>query len=704
MKRQEQFRNIGIMAHVDAGKTTVTERMLYYTGLTHKLGSVDEGNTVMDSDPQEEKRGITISSAAITTWWQLDGNKYQVNIIDTPGHVDFTAEVERSLRVLDGAIAVFCAKSGVQPQSETVWQQANRYHVPRIVMINKMDRQGADFRRVVNEIREVLHTNAVPVQLPIGAEDAFSGVIDLITMKAYVWDSQDGKTYTVTDIPANMLAEAEQARINLLEELSLYDEGVFESYTTDPAMVSVTEIYRALRKATLQMQVIPVLAGAAYRNKGVQPLLDAVVRYLPAPADVQEIHATDPETEESLQITTTEESPFAALAFKIISDDYAGKLTFVRVYAGTLRTGDAVWNGRTGKKVRISRLMRIMSDKYETADVISAGDIGAVVGLKDVRTGDTLSDVERPVLLEKISFPEPMMGYAIEAKVAKDVNRLGEALAKLVEEDPTLSVSVDAASGQTILKGMGELHLEVVLEKLAANYQLEINKGQPQIAYKEVFTKAVQHKEVYKKQNGGSGNFAEIVFELSPREDGQQGLEFVNEVTGGAIPREFIPSVKKGFEEAMQNGVLAGYPVQSMRVRLLDGDIHEKDSHALDFEHAALIGFRAAAAKAAPRLLEPFMSVEVTLPEEFTGAITGDLNRRRGVIRGMEMKASAQYIKAEVPLAELFGYVTTLRTLSSGRAAVSVTFQDYQPAPNNIAAKVLQQAAGSTAGKVLAEL
>lgn len=689
MKRQELFRNIGIMAHVDAGKTTVTERMLYYTGLTHKLGSVDEGNTVMDSDPQEEKRGITISSAAITTWWQLDGNKYQVNIIDTPGHVDFTAEVERSLRVLDGAIAVFCAKSGVQPQSETVWQQANRYHVPRIVMINKMDRQGADFRRVVKEIRDVLHTNAVPVQLPIGAEDAFSGVIDLITMKAYVWDSQDGKTYTVTDIPADMLADAEQARITLLEELSLYDERIFESYTTDPATVSVEEIYRALRSATLQMQVIPVLAGAAYRNKGVQPLLDAVVRYLPAPADVKEIHVTDPETEESMQVTTTEESPFAALAFKIISDDYAGKLTFVRVYAGTLRTGDTVWNGRTGKKVRISRLMRIMSDKYETADVISAGDIGAVVGLKDVRTGDTLSDPDRPVLLEKISFPEPMMGYAIEAKVAKDVNRLGEALAKLVEEDPTLTVTVDAASGQTILKGMGELHLEVVLEKLATNYQLEINKGQPQIAYKEVFTNTVQHKEVYKKQNGGSGNFAEIVFELSPREDGQPGLEFINEVTGGAIPREFIPSVKKGFEEAMQNGVLAGYPVQSMRVRLLDGDIHEKDSHALDFEHAALMGFRVAAAKAAPRLLEPFMSVEVTLPEEHTGAITGDLNRRRGVIRGMEMKASAQYIKAEVPLSDLFGYVTTLRTLSSGRAAASVTFQDYQLVPNSIASKIL---------------
>lgn len=692
MKRLDNFRNIGIMAHVDAGKTTVTERMLYYTGLTHKLGSVDQGNTVMDSDPQEEKRGITISSAAITTYWQLDANKYQVNIIDTPGHVDFTAEVERSLRVLDGAVAVFCAKSGVQPQSETVWQQANRYNVPRIIMINKMDRQGADFRRVVNEIREVLHANAVPVQIPVGAEDDFSGVIDLVTMKAYIWSGDDGKSYNVTDIPANLLEEALQARTNLLEELSMYNESIFESYTNDPENVAAEAIYAALRSATLQMQVIPVLAGAAYRNKGVQPLLDAVVRYLPAPVDMPQIHAVDPETEENISLTASEESSFAALAFKILSDDYAGKLTLVRVYAGTLRAGDTVWNSRTGKHVRISRLMRIMSDKYETVNAITAGDIGAVVGLKDVRTGDTLSDPDQPVLLEKISFPEPMIGYAIEAKVAKDVTKLSEALAKLVEEDPTLSVSVDEASGQTILKGMGELHLEVVLEKLATNYHVDITKGQPQIAYKEVFTKAIEHKEVYSKQNGGAGHYATIVFELSPREDGQPGLEFVNEITGGSIPREFIPSVKKGFEEAMKTGALAGYPVQSMRVRLLDGNIHVTDSHALDFEHAAIMGFRQAASKAAPRLLEPVMSVEVTLPEEHTGAITGDLNRRRGVIKGMEMKANAQYIKAEAPLSDLFGYINTLRTLSSGRAAASVTFQDYQLVPGNITSRILTTA------------
>lgn len=688
MKRQDKFRNIGIMAHVDAGKTTVTERMLYYTGLTHKLGSVDEGNTVMDSDPQEEKRGITISSAAITTYW----NNHQVNIIDTPGHVDFTAEVERSLRVLDGAVAVFCAKSGVQPQSETVWRQADRYNVPRIVLINKMDRQGADFLRVVTEIRDQLHANVIPVQLPIGAEDNFKGVIDLITMEALLWNSQDGKQYEVTDIPVDMVEESEVARNYLLEELSLYDEVLFEKYTTDVADILSEDIINALRSATLRMQVIPVLAAAAYRNKGIQPLLDAIVRYLPAPGDIPSISAVDPENNTKVMISTSAEDTFAGLAFKIISDDYAGRLTMVRVYSGTLRSGDTVWNSRTGKRIRVSRLMRIMSDKYETAEQIEAGDIGAVVGLKDVRTGDTLADPERPLLLEQMSFPEPMIGYAIEAKSNKEAGKLGEALARLVEADPTLRVEVDVASGQTILKGMGELHLEVVMEKLATEYQVEINKGQPQIAYKEVFTRPVEHKEVYRKQNGGSGNFAEIVFELSPREDGKTGLEFVNEIKGGAIPREFIPSVRKGFEEAMLQGVLAGYPVKSMKVRLLDGSIHENDSHALDFEHAALMGFRHAAEKAAPKLLEPFMNVEVTSPEEHTGMITGDLNRRRGIIRGMEMKANAQYIKAEVPLADLFGYVTALRTLSSGRAAASVTFQDYQQVPDNIARKVLEKA------------
>ncbi|MEI3796815.1 MULTISPECIES: elongation factor G [unclassified Chitinophaga] len=689
MKRLADFRNIGIMAHVDAGKTTLTERMLYFTGFTHKLGNVDEGNTVMDSDPQEEKRGITISSAAITTYWQHQDHTWQINIIDTPGHVDFTAEVERSLRVLDSAVAVFCARSGVQPQSETVWHQANHYNIPRIAFINKMDRQGADFRRVVSDIRQRLNANALPVQLPIGAEDDFTGVIDLITMKALVWNTADGKTYETLDIPAALLNEALEARNYLLEELSLLDESLLNKYTTAPNSILPEDIYTALRGATIRLEAVPVLAGAAYKNKGIQPLLDAVATYLPAPSDIGDVKATDPETEATVMIPVSESAPLAALAFKIITDDYVGKLTLVRVYAGVLRNGDTLWNSRTGRKVRISRLMRIMSDKYETVEEIGAGDIGAVVGLKDVKTGDSLSHPDHPVLLEKISFPEPMIGYAIEAKSAKDNDKLGDALNRLLEEDPTLTVTVDNATGQTILKGMGELHLEVVLEKLATQYHLDINKGQPQIAYKEIFTQAVTHREVYKKQNGGSGNFADIQFELSPGDEQATGLEFINEIKGGAIPKEFIPAISKGFESAMHNGALAGYPVKSMRVRLLDGSIHSNDSHALDFEHAAITGFKSVAAKAAPRLLEPWMKVTVTMPEEFTGTLTGDLNRRRGVIKQMEMDGSVQTITAMVPLSELFGYITVLRTLSSGRAAASLTFDSYQTVPGNITSHIL---------------
>ncbi|MGF6847717.1 elongation factor G [Chitinophaga sp. W3I9] len=689
MKRLADFRNIGIMAHVDAGKTTLTERMLYFTGFTHKLGNVDEGNTVMDSDPQEEKRGITISSAAITTYWQHQDHTWQINIIDTPGHVDFTAEVERSLRVLDGAVAVFCARSGVQPQSETVWHQANHYNIPRIAFINKMDRQGADFRRVVSDIRQRLNANALPVQLPIGAEDDFSGVIDLITMKALVWNTADGKTYETLDIPSALLNEALEARNYLLEELSLLDESLLNKYTTAPNSILPEDIYAALRGATIRLEAVPVLAGAAYKNKGIQPLLDAVATYLPAPSDIGDVKAADPETEATVMIPVSENAPLAALAFKIITDDYVGKLTLVRVYAGVLHSGDTLWNSRTSRKVRISRLMRIMSDKYETVEEIGAGDIGAVVGLKDVKTGDSLSHPDHPVLLEKISFPEPMIGYAIEAKSAKDNDKLGDALNRLLEEDPTLTVTVDNATGQTILKGMGELHLEVVLEKLATQYHLDINKGQPQIAYKEIFTQAVTHREVYKKQNGGSGNFADIQFELSPGDEQATGLEFINEIKGGAIPKEFIPAISKGFESAMNNGALAGYPVKSMRVRLLDGSIHSNDSHALDFEHAAITGFKNVAAKAVPRLLEPWMKVEVTMPEEFTGTLTGDLNRRRGVIKQMEMNGAVQTITAMVPLSELFGYITVLRTLSSGRAAASLTFDSYQTVPGNITSHLL---------------
>jgi elongation factor G len=571
MKRLQQFRNIGIMAHVDAGKTTVTERILYYTGFTHRLGNVDDGNTVMDSDPQEEKRGITISSAAITTYWDHAGERYQINIIDTPGHVDFAAEVERSLRVLDGAVAVFCAKSGVQPQSETVWRQADRYNIPRIVMINKMDRQGAEFMRVVNEIRTVLHANAVPVQLPIGAEDDYRGVIDLVTMQALLWNSDDGKQFEERAIPEHLLAEAERQRDHLLEELSLTSEELFELFTTNAAAITANSIYKALREATVRMQLVPVLCGAAYRNKGVQPLLNAVVQYLPSPVDIPDVAGIDPLTEEQKMVRTNKNASFAGLAFKIITNDYTGKLALVRVYSGVLRQGDTVWNSRTGRKVRVSRLMRIMSDKYETVEQIGAGDIGALVGLKEVKTGDTLADPDNRVLLESISFPEPMIGYSIEAKSSKESVKLGEALSKLLDEDPTLVVETNKETGQTILKGMGELHLEVVLEKLATEYEVEVNKGQPQIAYKEILTQAVLHKEVFKKQNGGPGSYAEIHFELSPREQNVPGLEFVDEIKGGAIPKEFIASVQKGFTAAMQSGVLAGYPVKSMRVRFFVG-------------------------------------------------------------------------------------------------------------------------------------
>ena len=688
MKTNRQIRNIGIMAHVDAGKTTVTERMLYYTGMIHKMGSVDDGNTTMDTDPQEAKRGITISSAAITTFWERNNTSYQVNLIDTPGHVDFTAEVERSLRVLDGAVAVFCARSGVQPQSETVWHQADKYSVPRIVMVNKMDRQGADFIRVVNEIREKFHAVAVPVQLPLGAEDSFCGVIDLIGWRALQWNNADGKSFEVTNIPAAMLDLAGHWRQNMLEQLALVDETIFSKFTAS-LPVSEDEIRTALRNATLSLQMTPVLCGAAFRNKGVQPLLDAIVDYLPAPADVATITGTDPENGLAMERNTGLDAPLAALVFKVIADDYVGKLVLVRVYSGHLESGQQVLNSRTGKKMRMSRLLRVLSDRFEPVETLQAGDIGALVGLKDARTGDTLSDPLHPMQLERMDFPSPVIGFAIEAKSTADSGKLGEALSKVVEEDPTLSVEVDPQSGQTVLKGMGELHLEVVLEKLASRYDVMVNKGEPRIAYREMLTQPVVHREVFKKQNGGSGNFAEIHFELIPTAEGASGLEFVNDVKGGAIPREFISSVKKGFEEGMRNGVLAGYPVEAMKVRLFDGAIHQKDSHAQDFEMAALLGFREAARKASPQLLEPLMRVDVLTPEAYTGAVTGDLNRRRAIIRGIHAKASVQWIDAEVPLSDLFGYVTALRTLSSGRASASLTLSRYQPVPGNIAGKIL---------------
>lgn len=690
MRKINILRNIGIMAHVDAGKTTLTERMLYYTGFTHRIGNVDEGNTVMDTDPQEEQRGITISSAAITTSWRFEGQEYRINIIDTPGHVDFTAEVERSLRVLDGAVAVFCARSGVQPQSETVWRQADRYGIPCIVMVNKMDSLGASFLDVVTDIRQKLKANAVPLQLPLGSGDDFTGVIDLLTMQALIWNDADGRRYETTAIPPLMMEEAAHWRQRLLEEVSLYDDRLMEQYLYEPGRITAAQIRDAVRLAVAGRHMVPVLCGAAYRNKGVQPLLDAVCSYLPSPEAAGRVSGTDPESGDVVAIPVTEDAPAVALAFKVVTDEYMGRLTLLRVYSGALKNGDTIRNNRTGKTFRVSRLMRIMSGKMDPVDAIAAGDIGAAVGLKDVKTGDSLSCPTVSILLERMQFPEPMMGYAVEAKMAKDAGRLGETLARLADEDPTLFVGTDPVSGQTILKGMGELHLEVVLEKLRTLHQLDVNTGQPRIAYKELLTRSVLHQEVYKKQNGGSGNFAQISFELSPGEDDKPGLEFVDEIRGGAIPKEFISSVRKGFEEAMKKGPLAGFPVASLRVRLLDGAVHEKDSHAQDFEQAAILGFREAALRSLPRLLEPYMNVEVTAPEEYTGAVTGDLNRRRGIIRNMESRTGAQWIRAEVPLSELFGYVTTLRTLSSGRASASISFECYRLVPDDLAAKALQ--------------
>lgn len=690
MTTLKQIRNIGIMAHVDAGKTTVTERILYYSGLHHKLGNVDDGNTIMDTDPQEAKRGITISSAAITTYWKWRDASYQINLIDTPGHVDFTAEVERSLRVLDGAVTVFCARAGVQPQSETVWHQANKYGVPRIIMVNKMDRQGADFTRVVNEIREQLNTMGVPIQLPIGAEDDFIGVIDLIAWKALVWTCADGQTYETTDIPADMVAEAMHWRNNLLEQLALVDEDIFKRYTAAEVLTEA-DIQQALRQATLRQELTPVLCGAAYRNKGIQPLLNAIVSYLPAPADIAMVKGTDPETGTSVERKTGLDNPLTGLVFKVVTDDYTGRLAMVRIYAGGMTAGSYIVNSRTGKQTRISRLLRVLSDKLEPVESIDAGDIGALVGLKDAKTGDTLYQANDPIQLESMDFPAPVFGYAIEAVSSQDAGKLSEALARLLEEDPTLSLEVDPQSGQTILRGMGELHLEVVLEKLTSVYGVKVNKGTPQIAYREVFTQPVLHKEVFKKQNGGAGNFAEVHFELSPGSTEVEGLNFVSDIKGGVIPKEFVSAVRKGFEAAMGSGVLAGYPVESMSVRLFDGSIHENDSHALDFETVAMVGFKAAAKQAAPKLLEPIMRVDILTPEEYTGTITGDLSRRRGLVTGIGTKTGVQCITAEVPLASLFGYVTDLRTLSSGRASASLTFFRYQQVPENVAEKVLME-------------
>jgi len=699
------LRNIGIMAHIDAGKTTTTERILYYTGISHKLGEVHDGAATMDWMEQEQERGITITSAATTTYWNYptsqgqgtdDTREYLVNIIDTPGHVDFTVEVERSLRVLDGAVALFCAVSGVEPQSETVWRQADKYQVPRICFVNKMDRSGADFFNVVTEIKEKLGANPVPIQVPIGEEESFIGVVDLITNQAIVWNEEDqGMTYQVVDIPEDLKDVVDEWRQKLVESVAEYDDVLLEKFFEDPDSITKEEMIEAIRKAVIDMSFSPVLCGSAFKNKGVQAVLDAVCAYLPSPLDLPPVEGINPETDEIVIRKADVNQPFSALAFKIATDPFVGRLCFFRVYSGKLKAGSYVLNMRTNKKERISRLMQMHSNKQNPINFVEAGGICAGVGFKDIKTGDTLVEEKSPVVLESMSFPDPVIGYAIEPKAQADVDKLGVAISKLVEEDPTLTIQTDQETGQTILRGMGELHLEIIIDRLKREFKVEINQGAPQVAYKENLTKLIEHREVYKKQTGGRGKFADIVFEFGPREDGKEGLEFENKIVGGVIPREFIPSVQKGFEQAMKNGPLAGYPVESMYVKLFHGSFHDVDSDSLSFELAARIGFREAAKKAAPQLLEPIMSVEVVTPDEYTGPVTGDLNKRRGIMKGMDTKGGAQIVKADVPLSELFGYVTDLRTISSGRASATLTFSHYDPVPTHLAEGIIEKVKGA---------
>ena len=703
IKDLNYLRNIGIMAHIDAGKTTITERVLYYTGISHKIGEVHDGAATMDWMEQEQERGITITSAATTTFWKyptkqgivLDhSNDYRINIIDTPGHVDFTVEVERSLRVLDGAVALFCAVSGVEPQSETVWRQADKYNVPRICFVNKMDRAGADFLNVVKEIKEKLNANPVPLQIPIGAEEKYKGVVDLITKEAIIWNDEDkGMSYEVVEIPDDLKDLVDEWRQKLVESVAEYDDNLLEKFFEDPDSITKEEMMSAIRKAVIDMSFSPVMCGSAFKNKGVQALLDAVCSYLPSPLDLPPITGLNPENDQEVVRKPSNQEPFSALAFKIATDPFVGRLCFFRVYSGKLNAGSYVFNNRNEKKERISRLMQMHSNKQNPIDVVEAGDICAGVGFKDIKTGDTLSDEKSKIILESMSFPDPVIGYAIEPKQQADIDRLGMAISKLVEEDPTLKVHTDEETGQTILRGMGELHLEIIIDRLRREFKVEINQGAPQVAYKETLLGSTKHQEVYKKQSGGRGKFADIVFEIGPKDEDYvgEGLQFVNQIVGGKIPREFIPSVEKGFKYAMENGPLAGFPIQNMKVRLYDGSFHDVDSDSLSFELASRIGFRESTKKASPVLLEPIMSVEVVTPDEFTGGVTGDLNKRRGIMKGMDMKGNAQIIKADVPLSELFGYVTDLRTLSSGRASASLTFSHYNNVPKNIADEIIKK-------------
>jgi elongation factor G len=704
MARDLKFtRNIGIAAHIDAGKTTTTERILYYAGVSHKIGEVHDGAATMDWMAQEQERGITITSAATTVFWNYRNNQYHVNIIDTPGHVDFTVEVNRSLRVLDGLVFLFSAVDGVEPQSETNWRLADNYKVARIGFVNKMDRAGADFLGVCKQVRERLGSKAVALQLPIGSEDNFKGVVDLVNNRGIVWNEHDkGMTFQEVPIPEDMLEEVAEYREKLLEAVAEYDETLIEKFFEDPNSISEAEILTALRKAVIDMKIVPMVCGSSFKNKGVQTMLDYVMELLPSPVDKDVIIGTNPTNDQPVEIRPNENEPFVGLAFKIATDPFVGRLCFVRAYSGVLDSGSYIQNTRSGQKERISRVFQMHANKQNQIERLQAGDIGAVVGFKDIKTGDTLCDEKRPVVLESMVFPEPVIGYAIEPKKQADADKLGMAISKLVEEDPTLRVNTDQETGQTILRGMGELHLEIIIDRLKREFKVEINQGAPQVAYKEALTASVEHKEVYKKQTGGRGKFADIVFEIGPRELGPEdkpGLEFVNDIVGGVIPREFIPAIQKGFEQAMVNGPLAGYPIDSMKVRLFHGSYHDVDSDSLSFELAARIGFKEAASKCGPQLLEPIMGVEVISPDEYTGSVTGDLNRRRGIMKGMDTRGGAQVIKADVPLSELFGYVTDLRTITSGRASATLTFSHYAPVPKNLAEKVIDEVKGALAAK-----
>ena len=691
-------RNIGIMAHIDAGKTTTSERILFYTGLTHKIGEVHDGAATMDWMEQEQERGITITSAATTTYWNYAGNKYKINLIDTPGHVDFTAEVERSLRVLDGAVATYCAVGGVEPQSETVWRQADKYNVPRIGYVNKMDRSGADFFEVVRQMKDILGANPCPVVIPIGAEENFKGVVDLIKMKAILWhDETMGADYDVEDIPANLVDEAEEWRGKMLETVASYDDELMEKYFDDPSTITEEEILRGLRAATLKMDIVPMLCGSSFKNKGVQTLLDYVCAFLPSPLDTPNIVGTNPETGAEEDRKPDEEEKTSALAFKIATDPYVGRLTFFRVYSGKVEAGSYIYNSRSGKKERVSRLFQMHSNKQNPVEVISAGDIGAGVGFKDIRTGDTLCDETAPIVLESMDFPEPVIGIAVEPKTQKDMDKLSNGLAKLAEEDPTFTVRTDEQTGQTVISGMGELHLDIIIDRLKREFKVECNQGKPQVNYKEAITKTVNLREVYKKQSGGRGKFADIIVNVGPIDEDYKegGLQFINEVTGGNIPKEFIPSVQKGFQTAMKNGVLAGFPMDSLKVTLLDGSFHPVDSDQLSFEICAIQAYKNACSKAGPVLMEPIMKLEVVTPEENMGDVIGDLNKRRGQVEGMESSRSgARIVKAMVPLAEMFGYVTALRTITSGRATSSMTYDHHAQVSTSIAKAVLDEVKG----------